>query len=410
MDDKKHKSMERANELHVKGQEFLIQRKDIALGINSYYYEQYRKAKEKIIRLLGANNQLWEQWEWQIENQITSLDLLKLLINFSMQEIEEISSVSKKYRWSITPYYAALINATKRSDPIRKMCVPSIEELIDNGMKDPTAEEYSNPVGGIIRRYPDRVIMNITNSCAGFCRHCQRKRNFGETDSMLSNNAIDQSIEYIKNNTEIRDVLITGGDPLTLNNNEIEKIISRIRAIKHIEIIRIGTRTLVTMPQRINEELVSILKKYHPIFINTQFNHPREITPESQKACCMLRNAGIVLGNQMVLLKGINDDKYTVRLLNQELLKIGVKPYYIFHAKDVTGTKHFQSTIANGIEILEYLQGNTSGLAIPRFIVSAPEGKGKIPLQPNYILEETLNSIILKTWENDIVSIPITQK
>lgn len=408
--DNKNESMKRAYELHIKGQEFLLQREDIALGINSYYYEEYNSTKEKIIHLLGANNKLWEQWEWQMKNQINSIDFLKLFVNFSEQEIDDITSVSKRYRWSITPYYAALMSVNKQNDPIRKISIPSIEELINDGMIDPTAEECSNPVGGIIRRYPDRVILNITNSCAGFCRHCQRKRNIGEIDSKLSDHAIVQSIEYIKNNTEIRDVLITGGDPFTLSNNEIENLICRIREIKHVEIIRIGTRTLVTMPQRINEQLVTILKKYHPIFINTQFNHPREITPESQKACCMLRNGGVILGNQMVLLKGVNDDKYTVRLLNQELLKIGVKPYYIFHAKDVTGTMHFKSTIEKGLEILSYLQGNTSGLAIPRFIVSAPGGKGKIPLQPNYVVEENLNSITLKTWENNIVHIPITKK
>jgi len=407
LQNKKIESIKRLDELHAKGQEFLIKRENIALGLNTCYYEQYKLTKEIIINITGANENLWDNWEWQLNNQINNIDVLRKIVNLSDQDISDIKSVSKVYRWSITPYYLALMNTTDINNPIQRMSIPSIEELLETGKKDPSAEKYSNPVGGIVRRYPDRVILNITNSCAGFCRHCQRKRNIGETDSKLDYNEILQSIEYIKDNKEIRDVLITGGDPLTLDDFELENILNEIRSINHVEIIRIGTRTPVTMPQRITDRLVSVLKKYHPIFINTQFNHPREITPESKKACCLLRDAGIILGNQMVLLKGVNDNKYIVRLLNQELLRIGVKPYYMFYAKDVTGTLHFQTTIQKGLNILEYLQGNTSGLAIPRFIISAPNGKGKIPLQPNYIIKHTSDSIVLKTWEDNIIKIPL---
>lgn len=403
MDNKQLKSVERSNELHLKGQKFLMERKDIALGINSYYCEQYNSNRRHIMNVFNSDVNMWTQWEWQISHQISDINIINSFYNFSKKEINEIIKVSKIYHWGITPYYASLMDPNNQNDPIKKMAIPSIQELIESGQKDPSAEEFSNPVVGIIRRYPDRVILNVTNFCAGYCRHCQRKRNISERSNRLSESDIIKSINYIKKHTEIRDVLITGGDPLTLRDEELENILYKIREIRHVEIIRIGTRVPVTMPQRITNQLVSMLKKYQPLFINTQFNHPREITPESSYACSLLRDGGIILGNQMVLLNGVNNDKLVVRLLNQELLKIGVKPYYIFYAKNVSGTMHFQTTIQEGLDIIDYLQGNTSGLAIPRFIFSAPGGKGKIPLQTNYIVNKNENSINLKTWEGEII-------
>ena len=263
-------------------------------------------------------------------------------------------------------------------------------------------ESNNNPAGTITRRYPDRVILNVTNSCAAFCRHCQRRRNIGEKDIYINEASLEESFEYIKSHPEIRDVLITGGDPLTLSDSCIENILIKIRSIETVEIIRIGTRIPVTLPQRITSELITILKKYGPIYMNTQFNHPSEITEESSKACLDLAENGIVLGNQMVFLKNINTDYYTLQLLNQLLLKIKVRPYYIFHPKDVIGTKHFSISIAEGIRIHEQLRGNTSGLAIPTYILNSEQGLGKIALNKDIL--KNINpdeTVILETWEGN---------
>ncbi|MGI6168988.1 MAG: KamA family radical SAM protein, partial [Christensenellales bacterium] len=241
---------------------------------------------------------------------------------------------------------------------------------------------------------------------AMYCRHCQRRRRIGEADLHASPSMIDDSIRYVQDNAEIRDVLITGGDPLAMDDDQLESIIRRLRAIPHVEIIRIGTRTPVTMPQRITDSFAKMLTRYHPIYVNTQFNHPAEITPESSAACERLANHGVFMGNQMVLLRGINDDKYIVRLLNQELLRIRVRPYYIFHAKRVVGTHHFKTSIDKGLEIMEYLRGNTSGMAIPTYIVNAPGGLGKTPILPQYLQEIAPEKILLKTWEGRLVEYP----
>lgn len=263
-------------------------------------------------------------------------------------------------------------------------------------------ELNNNPAGAITRRYPDRVIINVTNNCAAFCRHCQRRRNIGEKDIDKSENCLKESFEYIKKHSEIRDVLITGGDPLTLSDSSIENILNKIRSIKTVEIIRIGTRIPVTLPQRITDELVSILKKYSPVYINTQFNHPLEITKESSRACLALAENGIVLGNQMVFLKNVNTDYYTLQLLNQLLLKIKIRPYYIFHPKDVIGTKHFSISIAEGIRLFEQLRGNTSGLAIPTYIYNAEQGLGKIVLNRDILKNvDSDGNVVLETWEGN---------
>lgn len=383
------------------------------LALNFYDYKKNYKIKtassnqkEIIMKLLNATSSDWNDWHWQLKNRINSPEQLKRIFNLSEIEAEEIRKVNSKYRFSITPYYLSLIRSFEDTDPIYLQSIPQDKELLGIGELDPTNENGTNPVGVIIRRYPDRVILNLTNCCATFCRHCQRRRNIGKIDKCASNQDIKDSIEYIKNHPEIRDVLITGGDPLTLEDEFIDQILYQIRNIKTVEIIRIGTRMPVTLPQRITVNLINILKKYSPVFVNTQFNHPNEITSESIAACETLSKNGIILGNQMVFLKGINDDYYTLQLLNQFLLKSYVRPYYIFHPKNVIGTHHFSISIERGLEIYEKLRGNTSGLAIPTYVYSASNGLGKISLSSDILKNvDSNNNYILKTWENKEINV-----
>ncbi|HZJ76983.1 MAG TPA: KamA family radical SAM protein, partial [Oscillospiraceae bacterium] len=305
-----------------------------------------------------------------------------------------------------SPYYLSLVDDENRFGPIKLQSIPMEVELMDEGKDDPMAEEFTNPAGAITRRYPDRLIINVTNECAMYCRHCQRRRNIGSSDNHISKNELMESIEYIKSNPEIRDVLITGGDALTLPDETLDWLLGELHAIPSVDIIRLGSRVMVTMPQRITDNLVNVIKKYPPIYINTQFNHPVEITKEAKKACDKLSLAGIPLGNQAVLLNGINNDKYVMRLLNQELLKCRVRPYYIFHAKKVTGTLHFNTSIDDGIEIMEYLRGYTSGLAIPTYIVNAPGGNGKTPISPQYLISRGRDSVKIRTWEGKVIDYP----
>lgn len=362
--------------------------------------------KEKILNLLNATSSDWNNWHWQMKNRINTPEQLKRVFDISEKEMSEIKKVNAKYRFSITPYYLSLIRTFNDTDPIYLQSVPQEKELLELGEIDPTNEKGTNPAGAIVRRYPDRVIINLTNCCATFCRHCQRRRNIGQIDRNVSPKDIEDSVRYIKIHPEIRDVLITGGDPLTLEDGFIEQILQQIRNIKTVEIIRIGTRTPVTMPQRITKNLIDILKKYSPIYVNTQFNHPNEVTDESIAACEMLSKNGIILGNQSVFLKGVNDDYYTLQLLNQFLLKSYVRPYYIFHPKNVVGTHHFSISIKKGLEIYGKLRGNTSGLAIPTYVYSAPNGLGKISLSPEILKNiDSNNNYILKTWENHEIKV-----
>jgi lysine 2,3-aminomutase len=392
-------SLERSSELTKIA---LINKKQldrVSSGLDNKQITIYQKNKEMILNKLNASESEWNDYKWQLVNKIDNVEGLLDYVAISENEVRNLREISKKYRWSISPYYFALVDWNDDGDPIRKIGIPSIDELIMGGDTDPMCEMLTNPAGSITRRYPDRLIINVTNVCATYCRHCQRKRNIGETDTISSKKLIDESIEYINDHEEIRDVIITGGDPLTLSNPVLEDIIKRVRKIKHVEIIRIGSRIPVTLPQRIDSELVDMLKKYHPLYVNVQFNHPKEITDASLRACELLSNAGIPLGNQAVLLKNVNDDKFIQMKLNQLLLTCRVKPYYLFHAKQVTGTMHFNTSILKGLEIMKFLRGNTSGLAIPTYIINAPGGLGKIPIADNNVEFRDNGEVILTTWE-----------
>lgn len=399
---KREISLERAGVLKGRITDYLEAKKSITKGIEKT--DEIRQRQDKIIAYFKATRKDFNNYTWQLKNRIRSVEVLKNFINLSENEIKKIEKVGSLFRWAISPYYLSLIDPDNPLDPVKLLSVPSYLELDEQVYDlDPMAEEYTNPAGCITRRYPDRLIMNVTNECAMYCRHCQRRRNIGQKDMATSKKVLDESLDYIRKNEEIRDVLITGGDPLTLPDDKLEYIIKALHEMKHIEYIRLGTRVLVTMPQRITDEFCEMLKKYHPIYINTHFNHPQEVTTEAKAACDKLSLAGVPLGNQAVLLNGINNDKFIMRCLNHELLKIRVRPYYIFHAKTVKGTIHFNTSIDDGMEIMEYLRGYTSGMAIPTYIVNAPKGMGKTPIYPEYLISKGKEYFMIRTWEGEVI-------
>ncbi|HHW00173.1 MAG TPA: KamA family radical SAM protein [Clostridiaceae bacterium] len=361
--------------------------------------ERIKYQKRKILEKLNATEEQWSDYKWQLQNRFSSVEDISDIINLSAEDKESIAKVGELYRYAVSPYYLSLVDPDNPSCPIRRQAIPSISELDPRGELDPMDESGSTPEELITRRYPDRLIIKVTNMCGMYCRFCQRRRLIGECDTHSSKDKLVKAINYVRENKEIRDVLVTGGDAFMLSDLTIEWILSELRSIKHVEIIRFGTRAPVTLPQRITPELVSILKKYHPVYVNVHFNSPMEITEESKRACEMLADAGIPLGNQMVLLNGVNNNKYVVRKLNQSLLKIRVKPYYIFHPKTVKGTSHFWVKLEEGLEIMESLRGHTSGLAIPTYIVNGPGGLGKTPILPNYLMWIGKEKAVLRNWE-----------
>lgn len=398
-------ALNRAEELKSKIQDYTKIKDTIPNGLSDTVEAKIEEKKQKILSLLKGTEADWNDWQWHIRNRIQDIDLLSQIVKLDDSEITSIKKVQEKFRWGISPYYASLMDDNKLN-PVRLQSIPTILELNQHGYIDPMGEEFTNPAGAITRRYPDRLIINVTNLCSSFCRHCQRRRNIGTLDTHRTKEVLQESIDYIRNNPEIRDVLITGGDALMLSDDTLDWLLGEIYNIPTVDYIRLGTRTLVNLPQRITENLLNILKKYSPIYINTHFNHPLEITKEAKEACDKLSNIGIPLGNQAVLLNGINNDKFVMRLLNQQLLKCRVRPYYIFHAKSVVGTTHFNTSIDDGIEIMEYLRGYTSGMAIPTYIVNAPNGDGKTPILPQYIISRGKNYVKIRTWEGKIYDYP----
>jgi len=367
--------------------------------------ERITEQRQKIMKKFKATQEQWDDYRWQLKYRFTKAKDIADIINITKDEAEKIIEIGSKYRYAISPYYMSLIDPKNPECPIKIQSVPSACELNEMGDLDPMDEEGWTPEELITRRYPDRLIINVTNQCGMYCRFCQRRRVIGERDTHSTAKKLERAIQYIRDNKEIRDVLITGGDAFMLSDTEIDWILSQLRGIGHVEIIRFGTRTPVTLPQRITPELVDILKKYHPIYVNTHFNSPAEISVESKAACERLANAGIPLGNQMVLLNKINNDKYVVRKMNQELLKMRVKPYYIFHPKTVTGTSHFWVKFEEGLEIMESLRGRTSGMAIPSYIVNGSKGMGKTPILPNYLLYIGKDKAHFRNWRGESFSI-----
>lgn len=395
-------AVHRSLELKAAAEPYLKIRPQIPSGMERAVANDARRAQ--ILQYFGATDADWQNWQWQMKHRITEVTTLTRLLHLQASELAEIATTAQTYRWAVSPYYLSLITPDNLHDPIRLQALPSVQELDNSfGEEDPMGEAQTSPAPCITRRYPDRLIINVTNMCAMYCRHCQRRRNIGETDRHESKSRLSIALDYIRQNPEIRDVLITGGDALLLSDQTLDWLLSELHAIPHVEIKRLGTRVPVTLPMRITEELANILALYPPIYINTQFNHPQEITLDSKQALDRLVAAGVVLGNQAVLLKGINNTPSVMKKLNQELLKVRVRPYYIFHAKNVKGTRHFVPRIQEGLTIMEQLRGQTSGLAIPTYIVNAPKGGGKTPLLPPYLLHLEENRAILRTWEGKIV-------
>ncbi|MDD4980517.1 MAG: KamA family radical SAM protein [Candidatus Omnitrophica bacterium] len=346
----------------------------------------------------------WEDWHWQLKHRIRSREELAEVIKLTREEEEGIKKASGRLSMAITPYWATLIDPEDPECPFRRQAVPVIFESTasPHEMVDPCAEDRDSPAPHLVHRYPDRVLLLATESCAMYCRHCTRRRLVGEHAESDSPSRFDAAVEYIKANKKIRDVLISGGDPFILEDEEIESLIQKIRGISHVEFLRIGTRVPVTLPHRITEKLVNMLKKYAPIWVSIHFNHPKEITKRCKIACDMLADAGIPLGSQTVLLKGINDRPYAMKRLVHELLQIRVRPYYIYQCDPVRGTQHFRTPVAVGINIIEKLRGHTSGYAVPTYVIDGPGGGGKIPVGPNYVLSQAKGKYVLRNYKGKI--------
>jgi lysine 2,3-aminomutase len=350
----------------------------------------------------------WDDWKWQVGHRITTVEELKQVVNLTPEEEEGVHESLKVLRMAISPYFATLMDPDDPHDPIRMQAVPTIKELdfSASDMEDPLFEDIDSPTRGLTHRYPDRVLFLITDQCGNYCRHCTRRRFAGQTDRQLDKASLDAAIKYIKEHEEIRDVLLSGGDALLVTDSVLEDIIRRLKAIDHVEIVRIGSRAPCTLPQRITPELCEMLSKYHPIWLNAQFNHPKEITPESKRAVEMLVNHGIPVGNQSVLLKGINDCPTIMKKLVHELVKIRCRPYYYYQCDLSKGIEHFRTSVEKGIEIAEALRGHTSGFAVPTFIVDAPGGGGKIPVAPQYLISMSDKKVVLRNYEGGTFSYP----
>ena len=332
----------------------------------------------------------WRDWRWQLRNRVRSLRALAAATDLTVKELAPCRSVIRDYPFAITPYYLSLLDASALPDPLRRQCFPDPRELHRSveGLDDPLDEEGAMPVPGLIHRYPDRCLAIVTAACAVYCRHCNRKRMWRGGEAGGTRERLREMADYVARTPAIREVIVSGGDPLLIDEELLDWFLGALRAVPHVEVLRIGSRTPVTLPMRITAELCRMLKRHRPLWFNTQFNHGREITPDSARACEMLLTAGIPVSNQSVLLKGVNDDYETMRELLIGLERISVRPYYLFQCDPVRGADHFRADIWQGMEIMELLWRGVSGLCLPRYVLDCPGGRGKIPLQPFSLLPE----------------------
>jgi len=347
----------------------------------------------------------WQDWKWQLRHRLNSVQELAQVLNLTTSERIALARPGH-FRVDVTPYFASLMDKDDPTCPIRRQVIPTSQELVpfEAEMQDSLAEDAHSPVPGLVHRYPDRVLMLVTTQCASYCRYCTRSRLVGDPHAQFSLADYQNQIDYIARHPEVRDVLISGGDPLVLPLKTLERLLTDIRAIPHVEIIRIGSRVPVFLPQRINDELVKMLKRFHPVWMNIHFNHPKEITAEVKEALARLADVGIPLGSQSVLLAGVNDCPNTIKALVRELVKNRVRPYYLYQCDLVHGAGHFRTSVAKGVEIMESLRGHTSGFAIPTYVIDAPAGGGKIPILPNYMLSMSDSRVVVRNYEGFISS------
>jgi lysine 2,3-aminomutase len=371
----------------------------------------YETKQQEIAKKIdsGAEISHWKDWKWQLRNSINNITVFEKLtgIRFNQAERKKYEMTIAKFPLAITPYYLSLIEpGDYQNDPVFKQAFPNPRELIVYNweMADPLAEDLDSPAPGITHRYPDRVLFHVSNVCAMYCRHCTRKRKVGDVDSIPGREELEKGLDYIRSNPVVRDVLLSGGDPFLLSDDYLDWLLTELRQIPHVEVIRIGTRTPVVLPYRITDSLVGMLKKHHPIWVNTHFNHPRELTPSAVEALRKMADAGIPLGNQSVLLSGVNDCPRIIKKLVQKLVQNRVRPYYLYQCDLSEGLSHFRTPVGKGIEIMESLIGHTSGFAVPTFVIDAPGGGGKIPVMPNYLLSWSVNKVVLRNYEGIITT------
>lgn len=365
-----------------------------------------RKFRNKFYHDISTKE--WNSWNWQVANRIRNADKLTSMLSLSTDEKMAISEGGIKLPFSVTPYYMSLIPADDPSHPIRRAVIPSVKEL-HKGVgeaDDPLGEDNQSPVHGLVHRYPDRVLLLVHDFCSTYCRYCTRSRMVGHGGINASQSRLEQAIQYIAAHPEVRDVIISGGDPLLLSDDKLEWLLARLRLIPHLEIIRIGTKIPAVLPQRVTPKLVRMLKRYHPLWMSLHFMHPDECTPETHHACSMLADAGIPLGSQTVLLKGINDDVDTMKQLMHGLMKMRVRPYYLYQCDPITGSSHFRTPVAKGLEIIKGLRGNTSGYAVPNYVIDAPGGGGKIALMPDAVIGKDGDNLLLSNYEQRCFSYP----
>lgn len=365
-------------------------------------------ALAKARRALRPDAPEWLDWRWQLRNRLSSVEDLAGLVPLTADERAGMAAAPGHFRVGITPYYASLIDSAHEFCPVRMQVIPRAGELViePGEREDPLGEDAHRPVAAIFHRYPDRCLLLALDRCAIYCRHCNRRRLVGQEESAISRADLDDAVAYIQRTPAIRDVLISGGDPLTLSTDKLEEIVARVRAIPHVEIIRIGTRVPVVLPMRIDDELCAMLRRYHPLFVNTHFNHPKELTPLARTACERLADAGIPIGNQTVLLRRVNSSVRVLRKLFTELLRVRVRPYYLFQGDVAEGTGHLRTSVETGIEMMDGLRGHISGLAVPHLVIDTPGGMGKVTIGPDYVLERGADAWLLRNYEGQTVSYP----
>lgn len=381
-DENGAESRKQASGLRFLDSEYLDIKDSISTGLK--LVREYEEARARILKVLGGTPEDWNSYKWQLKNRVSDIDVLKRIICLSDTEIREIRVTGRQYRWSVSPHYLSLMDPEDSSCPIRLQAIPSIKEYLGEPGLDYPMNVDSQPYPPLVARlYPDRLIIKLTNMCSMFCRHCQRKRDIESRDVIHPMSRIKEAIEYVRENDEVRDVLLTGGDALALSDDQLDYILTELSNIPHVEIKRLGSRMPCVMPQRITSELCEILSRHDPVYLNTQFNHPKEVTVEAKKAVDMLTRSGVVVRDQTVLLNRVNDDPHIMKKLMQELLKIKVAPYYLFDCKKVDGIRHFGVPIEKGLKIIKKMRGFTSGMAVPTFIKHVPDARGKVPVYPD---------------------------